>query len=287
MSDLELFGVAWAALLMAAASLSWPGIVIVARGQVMLAIAASQMAACGAAAAMFLIGLTSGEHLHGDLRIHAGALFGGLIGTAIAWQGSPERAGWLFAASSAATLILVADSPYGMHDIVILQHSNALTANALELSLFSGTAVTSVLAVCCYHRTLRLLAIDPDHASRCGIPLRTWNIILGTWLGIVLSLAVSSFGLLFTFTCLIAPALAAARLSPTLWPLFFLTPLLALFGSLGGIYLGHAYDLPTGQTAAGFICSLLPIAMFVAWIKKIVRSQKKTDSTTAAAGAST
>ena len=73
MESIALFGTAWATLIMGAIALSFPGIIVVARQQTILAIAAGQSAACGAAAAMFLIGFFGGAHIHGDVRIHFGA----------------------------------------------------------------------------------------------------------------------------------------------------------------------------------------------------------------------
>jgi len=262
-TDLALFGTAWATMLVAAVALSWPGILVVARGQVVLAIAAAQAAACGAAAAMTLIGLSGGGHVHGDARIHLGALVGGLLGTAIAWGGSAERAGWLFAAGSAGSVLLVAHSPYGTHDILALQHSNALSAGALELIGFAIVAVGIGIALALRHRELRLLAVDPAHARACGLAVGRWNLCIGLALGILISLAVSTLGLLYTFGCLVLPTLIAARLTARLWPLLLLAPLVALLGAGGGILLGHRWDLPPGQAAIAVLAAAFPLAVIV------------------------
>ena len=50
MDTWSLFGVAWLAVVAASVSLAVPGIMVVARGQIMLALAAGQSAAGGAAA---------------------------------------------------------------------------------------------------------------------------------------------------------------------------------------------------------------------------------------------
>lgn len=272
----SLFGTAWASMCLAAVALAWPGILVVARGRIVLAIAAAQAAACGAAAAMVLIGLGGGGHVHGDGRIHLGALLGGLLGTAIAWRGPVERAGWLFAAGSAGSVLLVAHSPYGMHDILALQHSNALSAGPVELVGFGLAAIAVAAAVAWRHRELRLLAIDPAGAGSCGLAVGRWNLLIGLALGVLISLAVSSLGLLYTFGCLVLPTLVAARLTAGLWPLLVLVPIIGLSGAIGGILAGHRWDLPPGQAAVAVLVGLQPMALVAGWIRQRWRSRRAT-----------
>ena len=264
MDTWSLFGVAWIAIVAAAFALSFPGIIVTARKQTILAIAASQSAAFGAALAMVIIGLLQGSHPHGDIRIHLGAIIGGLAGTAIGWHGSSERAGWLYAFASAGSFIAVANSPYGMECVrAILESGNALSATFADMVIFCTASVLTVVGVSLHHRTLRLLAVDPAHAARCGIATKRWNLIIGAWLGILLSISVSTLGLLFTFSCLVLPALIGSSLSPTSWLLFFLAPVIALGAAISGIVLSHSYDLPPGQTIAAVLAVVLPLAHLV------------------------
>lgn len=260
MGDFELFGVAWFAMFCAAVSLSLLGIFVVARNHMMSAIAAGQSAACGAAMSMFLIGLFAGNHVHGDPRIYIGAICGGLLGTALSWTASSERAAWLFAAAGVGTMLLIAQSPYGMHDILALQHSNALLAQSLEAYLFCMLCLLVIICLCIWHRPLRLLVIDPNHAHVTGIATRKWQRLLGLSIGLLLSLAVNAFGLLYAFSCLILPCLIAAKLSPSFWPLFILSPLIAGISIIVGILIGHSQDLPPGQSASAVLAIAYPIA---------------------------
>jgi len=235
----ELFGPAWIALVFAAVALSWPGVLVVARGQAMVAIAAAECAAAGAAAAMAVIGWLGEGHLHGDWRIHAGAVLGGVLGTAAAWRAGSERAAWLFAAAGAASLLLLARSPYGMHDLQAIQSSNALLAGPFEAIAFGLLALGGAIVVALHHRELRLLAVDPEHARACGLRPRTWQLVIGGWLGLVLSLAVSVQGVLVAVAFLIAPSLVAGALARALWPVLVIAPLLALAAAIGGIAIAH------------------------------------------------
>ena len=267
----DLFGTAWCTMLLAAVALAWPGILVVARGQIMLAVAAAQAAACGAAAGMYLMGVFGGGHVHGDIRIHMAALAGGLLGTAFAWRSPIEHAGWLFAAGSAGTVLFVANSAYGMHDILALQHSNALSAGSFELWAFACAVLVLAVVVALRHRELRLLAVDPDAARGCGLAVRRWNFAIALSLGLLISLSVSSLGLLYTFACLVLPTLIANRLSPSLWLLLVLAPALAFGGALSGIVVGHQWDLPPGQTTTAILVLALPLVAVVSGLVRAVR----------------
>jgi hypothetical protein len=56
-----------------------------------------------------------------------------------------------------------------------------------------------------------------------------------------------STGLLFTFGCLVLPALAAKSLAREIRSLFWLAPVIAAGGVLAGLILAHSYDFPPGQ----------------------------------------
>ena len=247
-------------------SLAILGIFVVARNHMMSAIAAGQAAACGAAMSMFLIGLFDGSHVHGDPRIYLGAIFGGLIGTALSWTASTERAAWLFAASGVGTVLLISQSPYGMHDILALQHSNALLAQSLEAYLFCIFLILTIACIAIWHRPLRLLVIDPDHAAVSGINTKIWQLILGAGIGLLLSLAVNAFGLIYAFSCLILPCLVAAQLSPSFWPLFIISPIIAGISVIIGISIGHSCDLPPGQSTTATLAAAYPIAHAIGYI---------------------
>lgn len=273
MSDtLTLFGPAWLALALAAVALSWPGLLVVARGQAMLTIAAAQCAAAGAALAMAAIGWSGGGHVHGDWRLHAGGIAGGIAGTAAAWRGGTERAAWLFAAAGAASLLLVAGSPYGMHDLQAMQNSSALLAGPLEAGAMGVLAVAGAIAVALRHRELRLLAVDPAHARACGMDPRRWNLAIGAWLGLSVSLAVSVQGLLFAVAFLIVPTLAAGALARALWPLLILAPLIALAAGTGGIALAHRADLPPGQVAVALLALTWPLTAGLSALRRRTRT---------------
>ena len=271
MSEWDLFGFAWVAMALAALVAAAPGAVVVARGQIMLAVAASQSAACGAACAMFLIGLTGSDHVHGDLRIHMGALVGGLAGTGLAWSVNQERVAWIFAAASAGTVLFVADSPYGMHDILALQHSNALLAGFGECIIFVLLLLITAVLLSVFHRPIRLIAIDPAHAKRCGLRVRRWELCIGCWLGIIISIAVSTFGLLATFGWLLLPTIMAMSLVRNMWALFLVAPLCSLVVTVAAIIAGHQMDIPPGQT----VVALLAIACVIVFvISKIARQRQ-------------
>ena len=264
----SLFAIPYATLALAATVLAASGFMVVGRGHIMLALATSQSAAAGAATVMFVIGVFAGEHLHNDWRIHLGAVGGGLLCTALAWNGRHEHSALIFASASVVAVLCVAHSPYGMHDLLALQHSSALTAGLGSLWFFIVATAAMIVMQWWQHPTLRLLALDPQHASRCGINRRRWDIGIGMCLGVLLSMAVSTFGSLFTFVAILAPILALSGLVRSLATLLIVVPFMALICALFGIVLGHVYDVPPGQSVAAVMIASCLLTRLVSGLRR-------------------
>ena len=107
---------------------------------------------------------------------------------------------------------------------------------------------------------LILLLSDPVMASAVGMRINRWNIALATLAGLSVGLAVRSCGVLFTFGALALPVMIAKQLCGEIRSLFLLAPLLAAGLSFLGLWMGHAWDLPPGQSVVGVMSLFLLIA---------------------------
>lgn len=61
-------------------------------------------------------------------------------------------------------------------------------------------------------RPLRLLSVDPTMAAAVGMSPRGWSVVSAIWLGAAIGLSIRVSGMLYTFGCLVLPALAARNL---------------------------------------------------------------------------
>ena len=177
-------------------------------------------------------------------------------------------AAWIFLAGSSLSVLVVAHSPHGLDEIQRLASSSLIGATARDSWLFAGLAAASLGFLLRYRRTIILLAVDPAMAASTGLSLRTWSTGLALWLGVAVGCAIKTAGLLFTFGCLVLPALTAKALAREIRPLFLLAPALALATSVAGFILAHRADFPPAQTTVG----LQVILLVLCWLHRRLRS---------------
>ena len=280
MDNWTLFGDAWNSLGCLAIALSLPGVLVVGRGQFLLALAAGQSAASGAALAMYIVGLCGlcSAHGHSQHWIYVGAISVGTLGTIYAWRGKLERAAWLYALTSTVTILCIAESPFGLHDVLALQHSHALLAQGSEVFMSALLAIASLSLVITHHRHLRLLTLDRTHAAHCGSSATNqWEWFLSLWIGLTLSIGVSIAGLLTTFCWFLLPTMIASHLVRTTGMIFIAAPIISLCATIAGIIISTVCDVPPGQAIAGILVLAYPAAMLGAALQ--ARPSRSTNET--------
>lgn len=244
------FGPAWVSGVLLAALLPLAGLYVLAREQVFAGAALSQASALGIALALVLLG---GGHADegGPLALGAGLA----VAAALFIQAAPSlqrdaRAGWVFVAGGAGSLLVLAGSPLGQEEVRRLLSSSLLGAGAGQALGLGVLAAFVALWVARRRRRWTLALLDPDFAASAGVDPRRFERAAAVGLALLLTLAVRQAGFLFAFAALLLPAVAARRLSRRALPLWWLAPLLgALTAALGFVW-GHWADLPPGLCAA-------------------------------------
>lgn len=250
------------------------GVMVVARGQIFLGAAISQASTLGIAIVLWLSGLSAAwheqlEHFH-SLTHLAGVLFSIAAALLAGRETRPGREGrdgitaWLFLLGGAVSVLLVADSPHGLEEIHRLQSSSLLGATSGDVVTFSLMSCAALAMAFRWRQHLILLAVDPQMASSVGLHVRRWSLGLALWTGLVIGFSMYSSGMLFTFGCLVLPAMLARALCREIAPLFWVAPLLALTATVAAFVLANHYDLPPGQVTI----ALLAAAMPAVWIRR-------------------
>ena len=120
--------------------------------------------------------------------------------------------GWVFLASASLAILLVAHSPHGLAEVQRLLSSSLIGATARDVWIFGVCTAGTVVALCLGHRRVLLLAMDPAMAMAAGMRVTLWTAALTVWLGLVVGLSLRVSGTLYTFGCLVLPALIAKNL---------------------------------------------------------------------------
>ncbi len=175
--------------------------------------------------------------------------------------------GWVFLVSASASTLLLAHSPHGMDEIYRLLASTLIGATRADLTVFATLLVITVSLLVFSHRSLVLLSIDPSMAKAVGLRSGTWRLAMAGWLGLTAGLSMRASGMLYTFGCLVLPALVAKSISREIRFMFVVAPLVALAAGVLGFMLANQYDYPPAQV----VIVLLSLLLAAAWIVRRLR----------------
>lgn len=249
------------------------GVWVVARDQIFLGVAVAQASTLGVATALWLGGLGAGaalESLGGDAGA-AGLAVAASVATALATvlrrEGGRESAeavtGWVFLVAASVPTLLLAHDPHGLEEVHQLLFSTLLGATGVDLAIFGALALATTLLVARHHAALRLLAIDPEMAPAVGLRSRAWHAGLAVWLGVAVGLSIRVSGTLYSFGCLVLPALVAKHWVREVRTLLWLAPLVGVAAAVAGFVLANHLDTPPAHASVALLCA----ALAVSWVR--------------------
>jgi zinc transport system permease protein len=273
----ELFSHAYITAWLIGILLSLGGVLVVARDQIFLGAAVSQAATLGIAVAMVLGELLSGEHfvwLRSDSALSAMAVSFSVLAALLTTHrgqsgGASHEAltGWVFLGSASLAILIVAHSPHGLAEVQRLLSSSLIGATATDMWVFGICVLGTLVAFGIGYRRVLLLAMDPAMAVAAGMRVTLWTFALTMWLGLVVGLSLRVSGMLYTFGCLVLPALVAKNLCREVHPLFFVAPLVALSTGALGCVLADATDSPPAQMTVALLSLVLVLAWLMRWLR--------------------
>ncbi len=269
----DLFGQIYLSGWLIALVLSMIGVLVVARDQIFLSAAVSQASTLGIALGMWvgaLLGADTDTWLRSDAFLSVMAVLFAVIAALITSRErslhaeSPEAVtGWVFLVSASGSILLLAHSPRGLEEIYRLLSSSLIGATWEDVWLFALLSGITAVMLGLFHRRLLLLAIDPGMARAIGTQAGTWGVVQGLWLGLAAGLAMRVSGLLYTFGCLVLPALVAKSICREIRTMFMVAPLVAVSVGVLGFVLANYYDFPPAQMTVVLLCLALVLAWFV------------------------
>ncbi|MGH7411665.1 MAG: metal ABC transporter permease [Candidatus Methylomirabilis sp.] len=257
--------------------LSLIGVLVVARDQIFIGAAVSQASTLGIALAMW-IGAWAGAGLRLWFRSDeflsimavAFSVIAALI-TARGGEGSRESheaiTGWVFLASASLSILIVSRSPHGLEEIHRLLSSSIIGATRADVWTFGLLAGAAALSLCAGLRRILLFAMDPVMAAAVGMRITRWGALTSAGLGLAVGLSIRSSGMLYTFGCLVLPALIAKHICREVRPMFLVAPIVAVGTGMAGFVLANHYDFPPAQMTI----ALLSLLLMVAWLFRNLR----------------
>ncbi len=260
-----LFWQTYIASILMALVMSWLGVLVVTRNQVFIAAAIAQASLFGLALSLFM-GFTYPILLVLLMSITSSILIGS--GSHVANNTSEERTSWVFLLASCGSVLLLANQPNGLRQLQSAMASTIIGVTDIDVWLFAAFSIIALILVLALHRPLALLIADPVMAISVGMRFGLWILIISVSLGIVTGLAIRSSGMLFTFGCLVLPALAARNFCKEIRTMFLISPIVATSSVILGLLIAHSRDLPPGQT----IVVIQAVVLLCSWIWKEIRT---------------
>ncbi|MBI3774804.1 MAG: metal ABC transporter permease [Gammaproteobacteria bacterium] len=251
------------------------GLHVLARGIIFVDLALAQVAALGVSVAFML-----GWDVHG-----AQAQFVALGATLLAavvlakLRAIPDKTareviiGCMYVVATAAAIVILSRSSQGMEELKSMFSGNILWVRWEEVGLLALVyAVLTVLHVV-YFRRFKALSFSEVTERKSGF---RWELLFFVSFAVVITLAVNLAGVLMVFAFLIIPAFTASLLVGSFGARLALGGALAMGGSVAGLWLSFAEDLPAGPLIVAVLGGLPLLAGAALWLRRCVEKQRKT-----------
>ena len=243
------------------------GLHVLARGIIFVDLALAQVAAMGVSIA-FLLGWDS--HGLGAQLIALGSTLIAAILLAklrdIADKTTREVIiGCLYVVATAISIVVLSRSSQGMEELKSMFSGNILWVRWQEIGLLSVIYVV----VAAFHSIFfrRFYALSFNERDGAKTPF-IWELLFFVSFALVITFAVNLAGVLMVFAFLIIPAFSASLLAQTFLARLFLGWAMAMVGSVAGLWLSFAEDLPTGAIVVSVLGTLPLLAAAVLWIRR-------------------
>lgn len=253
-----LFPNALGAGLLIAVTCSCLGVFVILKRVVFIGITLSEVAALGIALAM---------------TWHLPPLLGAAVLTLAAvslfalpyeMQSLPREAamGLVFVLASALSILVVAHSGMGLHEVRSLLYGDLILTSPTDLALMTAVMLPALAALLLFLRPVLYTFLDREAARVMGMKVFRWELLYFCCLGLAVSAASKVAGALLVFCYLVAPPAAGLLLSRRLGWVMFIASLLGALATVAGLSISIASDLPANQTivAMSGVCFLACLA---------------------------
>jgi manganese/zinc/iron transport system permease protein len=123
----------------------------------------------------------------------------------------------------------------------------------------------SLAAVVVFWKEFKLLTFDPEYGATQGLPMRTIDILLTTFLVIAIVIGLQTVGVVLMSALVIAPAAAARQWTNSLGIMVLLAALFGMVAGITGALVSGAMDrMPTGPTIVLAAMTFVVVSLLLA-----------------------
>jgi len=262
----EMFPEAVIAGVVIAAVCAMLGVFVILKRVVFIGIALSEVAACGIAAAIMC-------HIHPFLGAAVLTLATVTV-LSYPFEGNrlPRDAvlGVIFVLASAASILIVAHSGFGLQDVKALLYGDLILTSDTDLGLILAIFIPVGVYLLAFFRPTLYTFLDREAARVLGLRVVLWELLYFFALGLAVSAASKVAGALLVFCYLVVAPSTGLLLSRKLWLVLMISAIAAVGATMGGLYVSFSRDLPTNQTIAASSCVVLAGAVAVSAVRRVL-----------------
>jgi zinc/manganese transport system permease protein len=252
---------------------SYLGVHVVERGVIFVDLSLAQIAALGAAIAIFLP-ITGGDpHAPVVYWVSLGFTF---IGAAVFSTIRGHRAripqeaiiGICYAVASAGAILAMSKATSESEHLKDMLVGNILAVSWPEVG--ETAALYGAIGIFHYIFRRKFLAISLDHSrgEAHGLSVRFWDFLFYASFGVVVTSSVAIAGVLLVFCYLIVPSVGAMLYAETVGRRLAIGWTMGTIVSALGVYLSLTLDLPTGAT---IVCTFGVALALMAAVRPLFR----------------
>jgi ABC-type Mn2+/Zn2+ transport system permease subunit len=246
LTTLSLFRYALAGIVLVSFICSYLGVYIVLKRIIFVGVAIAQISSMGVAFA-FLIGLPP--------------MIFSLLFTLLGMLGMSTRPGGKklsqesiiglgFIAASAITILMMAKSAVGLHEIEHVVYGDILAISPLQVYIALGVVATIITIHLLFYKEFVFVSFDYDMARALGIKAALWNLLLYLTIGAAIAIGIMIAGNMMVTSAIILPAINGLVLSRRMRMVFIISSIQGVATATIAFFLSYLLDIPYGPTAA-------------------------------------
>lgn len=253
--------------LLAGSVCAFLGAYVILRRIVFLGVALSQAAALGVALGLF-VGWNP-EATASGLTLLTALLFS--LSGRYRVLSQESLIGWAYVVAAGVAIILIAKNPIAEAHGLDVVSGSLLYASEREIWQLAILAGVVLLIFIVLHRMFIFVSFDKETARSMGLKTSVYEFGFYACLGLSISLAMKTAGILFVFASLLIPGMISLSLFRRMWLILLGAVLVVIVSVPAGVGLSYQADLPTGPAVVCVYAGLFLITSAAGAIYRLFR----------------
>ncbi len=245
-TTVSLFRYAIAGIILVSFICSYLGVYIVLRRIIFVGVAIAQISSVGVAFAL-LLGLPP---MVFSLVFTLLGMFGMSTNPGGRRLSQEAIIGLGFITASALTILLIAKSALGIHEIEHIVNGDILAISPMQVYITLGVVIIIITLHLLFYKEFVFVSFDYDMARALGVKATLWNLLLYLTVGAAIAIGIMIAGNMMIIATIILPPINGLILSKHLKTAFIISSIQGVSTATVAFFISYLFDLPYGPTAA-------------------------------------